>query len=212
VLASVPLAFALDLDPGAVDQQVQRALRPPIRDVDGQGLLPATECAEVGHAPVQTDQPKQALHEPRGLPQRHAEQHFHRQAALDGRVAVALAPPALARWRALPPHGRVEPDRQRAAPLQRLVVARPVRRLVCRRRGSAHAARLSRWIREVNPSSSRLCATKPPPGSRRSRALCLHAKNRRSRNRRRGGCSIRRHSVRRLAASLFPPDPCGGAF
>ena len=33
MLAGVPFAFALDLDPGAVDQQVQRTLRPPMRDV-----------------------------------------------------------------------------------------------------------------------------------------------------------------------------------
>lgn len=39
MLAGVPLAFALDLDPGAVDQQVQRAVRTAVGDVDLQGLL-----------------------------------------------------------------------------------------------------------------------------------------------------------------------------
>ena len=33
VLAGVPLAFTLDLDPGAVDQKVQRAVRAAIGDV-----------------------------------------------------------------------------------------------------------------------------------------------------------------------------------
>ena len=48
MLAGVPLAFALDLDARAVDEQVQRALRPTVGDVDGQGLLAAGQRAEVG--------------------------------------------------------------------------------------------------------------------------------------------------------------------
>ena len=39
MLASVPLAFALDLDPCAVDQQVQRALGAAVGDVHRQGFL-----------------------------------------------------------------------------------------------------------------------------------------------------------------------------
>ena len=39
MLARVPLAFTLDLDAGAVDQEVQRAVRATIRDVHGQRLL-----------------------------------------------------------------------------------------------------------------------------------------------------------------------------
>ncbi len=34
-----PLAFALDLDPGAVDQEMQRTLRPTMQDVHRKGLL-----------------------------------------------------------------------------------------------------------------------------------------------------------------------------
>jgi hypothetical protein len=67
MLAGVPLAFALDLDPGAVDQQVQRAVRAAVGDVDLQGLLAPRQRAEVGHRPVQADQPQQALDEPGGL-------------------------------------------------------------------------------------------------------------------------------------------------
>ena len=65
VLARIPLAFALDLDTCAVDQQVQRPLRAPIRDVDGQGFLPSAQGAEIRQLPVQTDEPQQAFHEPR---------------------------------------------------------------------------------------------------------------------------------------------------
>ncbi len=81
VLAGVPFALAFDLDAGAVDRQVQRAVRAPVRDVHGRGSLPAAERAEVGPAPVQADRPQQALHEPGRLPKRHAET---RSSASDG--------------------------------------------------------------------------------------------------------------------------------
>jgi hypothetical protein len=90
VLARVPFAFALDLDTCAIDEQVQRALRPSIRDVHGQRLLASAQRAEVGHRPVEADQPQQALDEaaspwslgPMAFPwldlaERHAKQHFH---------------------------------------------------------------------------------------------------------------------------------------
>jgi hypothetical protein len=57
VLSRVPLTFALDLDAGAVDQEMERPRRAAIGDVDLQGLLATAEGAEVGHRPVQTDQP-----------------------------------------------------------------------------------------------------------------------------------------------------------
>lgn len=91
-----PLTFALDLDPGAVDQQMQRTLRPPMRDVHGKALLATAERAEVRHVPVQADQAEQALDEASRLPQRHAEKDLHRQAGLDGSVAVDRLSPTLA--------------------------------------------------------------------------------------------------------------------
>ena len=39
MLAGVPFSFALDLDAGAVDQQVQRPLGAAIRDIDGRRRL-----------------------------------------------------------------------------------------------------------------------------------------------------------------------------
>ena len=50
VPAGVPLAFALDLDPGAADRKVQRAAGASIRDGHGQRLPAARQGAEVGHA------------------------------------------------------------------------------------------------------------------------------------------------------------------
>jgi hypothetical protein len=96
VLASVPSAFTLHLDPRAVDQQVQRTLRPPMRDVHGEDLLAMAERAEVWHIPIEADQARQALYQPGRLPQRHAEQHLHGQAGLHGIVAVDGLSPTLA--------------------------------------------------------------------------------------------------------------------
>lgn len=152
VLAGVPFPFALDLDPGAVDQQVQRAVRTAIGDVHLQGLLAPRQRAEVGHIPVQADQTQQALDQPCRLPQRHAEQHLHRQTGLDGGVAVVGLPPTLAGRRCLPSHRRIEPDRQRATALQRFVIGGPVPGLVGGGRWSAHAAQLPCWIHKMNPS------------------------------------------------------------
>jgi len=152
MLAGVPFPFALDLDACAVDQQVQRPLRSAIGDVDLQGLLASRQRAEVGHRPVQIDQVQQTFDKPGRLPQRHAEQHLHRQAGLDGGIAVVGLPPAFAGRRGFPGHRGVEPDGQRATALQRFVIGGPVPGLVGRGCWSAHAAQLPRWIHEMNPS------------------------------------------------------------
>jgi hypothetical protein len=127
-----PLAFPLDLDPGAVDQEMQRTLRRPMLDVHGKGLLATAERAEVRHIPVQADQGKQALDETRRLPRRHcrldqwrsnvdhAEKDIHRQAGLDCGVAVDGLSPTLAGRLGRPDHARIEPDRQRPAALERV--------------------------------------------------------------------------------------------
>jgi hypothetical protein len=84
-----PLTFSLDLDARAVDQQVQRAVRAAVGDIDLQGLLAPRQRAEVGHRPVQSDQAKEAFDAPDRLPQRHAEQDVHGQASLDRGIAIA---------------------------------------------------------------------------------------------------------------------------
>lgn len=67
VLASLPFAIAEELDPSAVDQQVQRTVRTAIRDLDGQGLLPAAQRGKVRPGPVQASQAQQAGHHSSGL-------------------------------------------------------------------------------------------------------------------------------------------------
>jgi hypothetical protein len=151
MLTRVPLALSLDLDPGAVDQEMQRTLRRPMRNVDGKGLLATAQGAEVGHIPVQADQPLQALDEPGRLSQRHAKQDLHRQAGLDGGVAVDGLSPTLAGGLRRPNHFRIEPDRQRSSALECLVVCGPVQRFVGRCVRSAHGLQLSRWIHKMNP-------------------------------------------------------------
>ena len=130
MLAGVPFAFALDLDARAVDEQVQRALRTTVGDVDGQGLLTAGQRAEVGHRPVEADQPQQAFDKAGRLPQGHAEKHLHRQACLDSGVAVALLAATPACRSGIPAHPEIEPDRKRATALERFVIGRPVPGLV----------------------------------------------------------------------------------
>lgn len=151
MLAGVPLSFSLDLDPRAVDQEVQRTLRPPMRDVHSKGLLATAQGAEVGHIPVQANEPQQALNEPCRLPQRHAEKHLHRQAGLDGSVAVDRLSPTLAGGFRRPNHVRIKPDCQRPAALERPIIRGPVQRLVGRCVRSAHDLQLSRWIHNMNP-------------------------------------------------------------
>jgi hypothetical protein len=68
VLARVPFAFTLDLDAGAIDKQVQRALRAAIRNVHRKCLLASADGAEVRHVPIESRQPQEAFHKARCLP------------------------------------------------------------------------------------------------------------------------------------------------
>lgn len=61
MLAGVPFTFSLDLDPGAVDKEVERPIRTPIGDVDYQGFLPTAERTEIRHQPGEACQPQGAL-------------------------------------------------------------------------------------------------------------------------------------------------------
>ena len=156
MLAGVPFTFAFDLDPRAVDQQVQRALRAAIGDVDLQGLLAPAEGAEVRHSPVQVDQLQEAFDEAGRLAQRHAEQHLYRQTGLDCGVTLVRLSASFAGGLSLPSHGGIKPYRQQAATLERFIVGWPVSGPVDGGYGFAHAAQLPRWIHKMNPSSD-LC-------------------------------------------------------
>jgi len=134
-------------------------------DIHRESLLTTRQGAEVGHRPVEADQPKQALDEARRLAEHHAEQHLYRKAGPDGRVAVALLAATPAGRRGLPVHLGVKPtlrrlqaiavrpmDRQGAPTLERFVIGWPVPGLVGRGCRSARASQLSSWIQMMNPS------------------------------------------------------------
>jgi hypothetical protein len=110
MFAGVPFAFALNLDAGAVDQQVKRTFGAAIRDIDGQCLLAARQRAEVGHRPVEAYQPQHALDEAGCLPERHANQHHDRPASLNGSIAIGLLATRLACRRGIPANTLDSPD------------------------------------------------------------------------------------------------------
>jgi hypothetical protein len=73
------------------------------------------------------------------------------QTRLNSGVTELLLPTAFAVWRRRPHHLWVKPDRQRSAPLQTVIVRRPILGLIFGRGPAAHPLQLSRWIHTVNP-------------------------------------------------------------
>ena len=53
----LPFTVAEELDPGAVNEQVQGAIGAPIRDLDCQCLLPPTQRRVIRNGPIQTLDP-----------------------------------------------------------------------------------------------------------------------------------------------------------
>ncbi len=176
---------------------MQWALRTAIGSVDRQRLPPAAPRAEVRHCRVEPDQPQQALNEPAwpwllgswafswlDLAECHAGKHFHRQAGLDRRIAVVGLPTTFAGRRGRLGHRRVEPDCERAAPLERFVAGQPVPGPAGRGSWFAHAARLPTSARKMNPFTA--FAQQNP--SRRHTVVChseIATKARRQPNRQR---------------------------
>ncbi len=130
VLARLPLAIAEELDTGAVNQQVQRAIGAAVRDLDGQCLLPPAQCRVIWHGPVQVSHLQQAGHHPCRLPKRQLEQNLDGQTELDRRIREHRRATWAAVRRREPGHVLVQPDQQRPALAKRRSVAGPVRRAV----------------------------------------------------------------------------------
>ena len=76
MFAPVPFTLFFDLDPGAVDQEMQEAVRAPIRNIDCQGFLPAAQRAEIWNRPVQSSQAQKAFYKTRCLSQGKTKQNF----------------------------------------------------------------------------------------------------------------------------------------
>src|SRR3712207_7033428 len=128
MLLLVPLALAEQLQPGAVDHQMHRAVRDDLGPPPGEAATTAGKRRVVGDAQLLPEQPKYARGEALGLAQGEVEDEPQHQHQLDRRIrvpglAAGRAPP----WR-LPPGdgGLVEPERQITAPLQASLVGRPV--------------------------------------------------------------------------------------
>src|SRR5690606_4729179 len=71
---------------------------------------------------------------------------------MDGGIAVGLLAATPSCRRGIPAHLGIEPDRQRAAALERFIVGWPVPGPVGRGCRSAHVSQLPRWIHEMNPT------------------------------------------------------------
>ena len=83
--------------------------------------------------------------------------------ASSSEITEAVPPTALAARRRHPDHIRIKPNRQRSSPSQNFIVGRPVPGLILCRGPTAHAAQLSRWSHEMNPSAD-LCINKASLG------------------------------------------------
>ena len=126
-----------------VHEQVQRAVGAPIRDLDGQDLLPGAQRRVVRYRPVQSRHPQQADHHSRRLPQRQLEQDLERETELDGAFGENRGTPRPSFvWRE-PRHLPVQPDQQGATLAQRGAIGGPVRRAVAGRHRLRHVAHLS---------------------------------------------------------------------
>ena len=152
VLAGLPFTVTEELDPGAVHQQVQRPIGTTIGYLHLEGLLPAAQRRVVWNGPVQPCQTQEARDHPGCLPERQLEQNLERQAELDRGIRKDRRASWASLMRRVPGHLLVQPDQQRPALPERIVVGGPVCRAVAGGLGLAHAARLTAWIPDVNPS------------------------------------------------------------
>ena len=110
MLARLPLSIAEKLDAGAVNQQVQGAIGAPIRDLNGERLLPTAQGRIVWHRPVQARQLQQAGNHPGRLPERQLEQDLDRQTELDRSIREQRGATGAAVMRREPNHLLVQPD------------------------------------------------------------------------------------------------------
>lgn len=157
VLAGLPFTVTKELNPGAVHEQIERPIGAPIRDLDGQRLLPSAKRRVIRHLPIQTRHLEQAGHHPGRLPEWQLEQHLERQAELDRGVRKDLWPPwPSLKWRE-PGHILIQPDQQRPALSERGILVRPVGCAVAGGVRLAHVVRLTAWIRDVNPLPLEFC-------------------------------------------------------
>ncbi len=88
-----PRGFAFGLDPGAVNQEVQRTCAWPVGNGDIQTLLATGQRAEIRHWPIQVGQFQQACNQPCACRSGRPNSAFNvRQAWIAASVKVAEQP------------------------------------------------------------------------------------------------------------------------
>ena len=144
MLLAFPFTFAQELDPGAVDQQVQWGGAGLVGQLHPQRLLASAHGTKVGHAPVQARQAQQTFNCTQALAQGQVEQTLDAQVELDGCLREDPLTSSLAAGQGVPLHVFVQPNRQRPSSFERSVVHGPVGGLVAclGALGFSHAKRL----------------------------------------------------------------------
>jgi hypothetical protein len=139
------------------DEQVQRPIGTPVGDLDRQCFLPPTQSPIVRNGPVQVCPLQRAGYHPCRLSQRQLEEDLDRKTKLDRCVGEHRRPTGATVMRREPSHLPVQPDQKGPALAKRRSVAGPIRRAIAGGCWLAHPARLTAWIRRVNPSRTEFC-------------------------------------------------------
>ena len=131
MLLDQPLAGTAELQPGAVNQQVQRTTGRGARR-GRQGPSPSAQGGVVGHRQVKVEQLHQRANQPFGLPEGQVEERPQRQRRLDRHGRVARLPAAGGAWGGAPSLDGVitEPDGQAAALPQAGFIGGPIRHAI----------------------------------------------------------------------------------
>src|SRR3954453_9897548 len=169
VLLLILLALAEQLQAGAVDRQVRRAVRDDLRAAPSEATAAAAQCGVVRDTQLLPEQPKYTRSEALGLAQGKVEDKPEHQHQLDRRVRV----PGLTAGRGPPRRlpacdgGLVQPECQVAAPLQTSLVSRPVLDPIAGLRDAvtARGIVLERHARDRNRSAAAGPPAPAPDGS-----------------------------------------------
>src|SRR5712671_3845928 len=131
VLLDQPLTGTAELEPGAVDQQVDR-FAAGSRSRHRQCLAPSADRRMVWCCEIKTKQSKKGCDQPFGLAERQAENRPQRQRRGDRQRRVARLAAARGTWLGLPRRNRRfrEPDGQAPALAQGDVIGGPIRHSV----------------------------------------------------------------------------------
>src|SRR3954453_20743642 len=169
VLLLILLALAEQLQPGAVDHQVQRAVRDDLRAAPSEATAAAAQCGVVRDTQLLPEQLKYARGEAFGLAQGKVEDKPEHQHQFDRGVRIPGLTARRGPPRRLPTDegGLVQPECQVAASLQTSLVSRPVLDPIAGLRDAvtARGIVLERHARDCNGSAAAGPPALAPEGS-----------------------------------------------